>query len=113
MTIKGLLRIGIMFVTASNMRASEPAQVASDQSHADHVADCLQPPVLVQGEPRECKTLLARMAELKVPAVSVAVIHNGVLVWAEGFGVRGPDGKPVTKETLFQAGSISKPVAAM
>ena len=53
------------------------------------------------------------MAELKVPAVSVAVIHNGVLVWAEGFGVRGADKKPVTKETLFQAGSISKPVAAM
>ncbi|WP_213804073.1 serine hydrolase domain-containing protein [Granulicella sp. dw_53] len=53
------------------------------------------------------------MAELKIPAVSVAVVHNGTLVWAEGFGVRGSDGKPVTKETLFQAGSISKPVAAM
>jgi CubicO group peptidase (beta-lactamase class C family) len=113
MTTRAFLRIGIMFVTASNMRASEPVQVASDQSHAAHVIDCLQPPVLVQGDPRECKTLLARMAELKIPAVSIAIVHNGTLVWAEGFGTRGPDGMPVTKGTLFQAGSISKPVAAM
>lgn len=113
MTIKAFLRIGIMLVTVSSMQASEPVQVASGPPQAAHVTDCLQPPVLVQGEPRECKTLAARMAELKIPAVSVAVVHNGTLVWAEGFGARGPDGKPVTKETLFQAGSISKPVAAM
>jgi CubicO group peptidase (beta-lactamase class C family) len=113
MKIKTFLWIGIMFVTVLSVRASEPILVASDNSHAAPVTDCLQPPVLVQGEPRECKTLVARMAELKIPAVSVAVVHNGTLVWAEGFGVRGSDGKPVTKETLFQAGSISKPVAAM
>jgi len=53
------------------------------------------------------------MAELKIPGVSIAVVHNGAVVWAEGYGVRGPDGKPVTKDTLFQAGSMSKPVAAM
>ena len=64
MSIKIFLRLGIMFVTVSNMRASEPILVASDNSHAVPVTDCLQPPVLVQGEPLECKTLLARMAEL-------------------------------------------------
>jgi CubicO group peptidase (beta-lactamase class C family) len=113
MTIMAFLRIGIMLLATWSMRASEPVQVASDQSVAADVTDCIQLPVIVQGGPRECKTLVARMAELKVPAVSVAVIHNGTLVWAEGFGSRGPDGRPVTKETLFQAGSISKPVAAM
>ena len=113
MALKGFLRIGMMFVAASAMRASAQVQAASEPTHAAHVIGCLPPPVLVQGEPRECKTLTARMEELKIPGVSIAVVHNGTVVWAEGFGVRGPDRKPVTKDTLFQAGSISKPVAAM
>jgi CubicO group peptidase (beta-lactamase class C family) len=54
------------------------------------------------------------MTHYETPGVSVAVIHNGRLEWARGFGVRewgAPD--PVTDETLFQAGSISKPVFAL
>src|SRR5882757_1253188 len=113
MTMKIILLFGILLVGASGARASEPAHAASDQSRAAHVTGCLLPPVLVSGEPRECKTLMARMAELKIPGVSIAVVHEGSIVWAEGFGVRGPDGKPVMKDTLFQAGSMSKPVAAM
>lgn len=61
----------------------------------------------------DCHTLADRMAELKIPGVSIAVIHGGVIEWAEGFGVQGTDEKSVTTDTLFQAGSISKPVAAM
>jgi CubicO group peptidase (beta-lactamase class C family) len=53
------------------------------------------------------------MTRLHVPGVSIAVIHNGSIEWARGFGVRQIDGKPVDVETLFQAGSISKPVAAL
>jgi len=53
------------------------------------------------------------MEELHVPGVSVAVVHNGVIEWAQGFGVVQAGGKPVTADTLFQAGSISKPLAAM
>lgn len=57
--------------------------------------------------------LVQRMAALHVTGVSVAVLHNGKLEWARGFGVDQAGGKPVTPETRFQAGSISKPVAAM
>jgi len=53
------------------------------------------------------------MTELHVPGVSVAVVHNGKIEWARGYGVQELGGKPVTEETRFQAGSISKPVAAM
>lgn len=53
------------------------------------------------------------MAADRVPGVSVAVIRRGAIDWARGFGVTGVGGMPVTTETLFQAGSISKPVAAM
>lgn len=110
MTIKPFLLVGLTLVAAFHGAASERLRAAADPAHA---LECLQPPVLVQGEPRACQSLATRMAELKIPGVSVAVLHNGALVWAEGFGTRGPDGKPVTRNTLFQAGSISKPVAAL
>jgi CubicO group peptidase (beta-lactamase class C family) len=106
-------RIGILLLATCTLRASEPAKSTTADAHRYRVTNCLPPPVLVQGEGPECKTLAARMAELKIPGVSVAVVHNGSIEWARGFGVAGPNGKPVTDSTLFQAGSISKPLAAM
>jgi CubicO group peptidase (beta-lactamase class C family) len=58
-------------------------------------------------------TLLERMAELGVPGLSVAVLDDGEIAWARGYGVLDLETRrPVTPETLFLAGSISKPVAA-
>ena len=49
-----------------------------------------------------------------MPGVSVAVINHGEIEWAKGYGLADIHTKtPVTPETLFQAGSVSKPVAAM
>ena len=83
------------------------------QKHIDSVSACLTGPVIVKDEPKACTTLKDRMAALHTPGVSIAVVHNGVIEWAQGFGVVQTGGKPVTADTLFQAGSISKPVAAM
>jgi CubicO group peptidase (beta-lactamase class C family) len=59
-------------------------------------------------------TLEQRMRELGIPGVSIAVIDAGKVAWARAYGLRDTVEKtPVTVETLFQAGSISKPVAAM
>src|ERR1700674_1950700 len=53
------------------------------------------------------------MKAYNVPGLSVAVIDNYQIVWAKGFGVIGTGSStPVKTSTLFQAGSISKPVAA-
>jgi len=59
-------------------------------------------------------SLAERMAFYSVPGVSIAVINEYHLEWARGYGVR-ESGKsdPVTTESLFQAGSVSKPVAAV
>jgi CubicO group peptidase (beta-lactamase class C family) len=57
--------------------------------------------------------LVDRMAFYHVPGVSIAFIHDGKIDWAQGFGVARLNGVPVTSKTLFQAGSVSKPVAAM
>jgi CubicO group peptidase (beta-lactamase class C family) len=58
-------------------------------------------------------TLRQLMDALHVPGLSLAVIDNYKIVWAKGYGVTESGGStPVTTKTLFQAGSISKPVAA-
>ncbi|MCC6131329.1 MAG: serine hydrolase [Acidobacteria bacterium] len=78
-----------------------------------HIQDGILPAVLVKGDPVSPTKLADRMAALHVPGVSIAVIHNGEIEWARGFGVTRVGGPPVTPDTLFQAASISKPVAAL
>jgi CubicO group peptidase (beta-lactamase class C family) len=48
-----------------------------------------------------------RMQTLHVPGVSVAVLDGGKLLWARGYG------EGVNTETVFQAASLSKHVAAL
>lgn len=53
------------------------------------------------------------MATLKVPGLSMAVIDDYGIAWTRTYGVTDTgSNKPVSMTTLFQAGSISKPVAA-
>src|SRR5580704_15234844 len=77
------------------------------------IQDRIPPATLVKGDPVPTAKLADRMAALHVPGVSIAFIHDGKIEWARGFGVTSIGGPPVTPETLFQAASISKPVAAM
>jgi CubicO group peptidase (beta-lactamase class C family) len=57
--------------------------------------------------------LTAVMKLYNDPSLSVAVIDGFKVAWAKGYGTTELGGKsPVTTKTLFQAGSISKPVAA-
>lgn len=58
--------------------------------------------------------VLAAMATLQVPGVSVAVVQGGRMVYAEGFGRRslGEDA-PVTPRTRFMIGSTTKPLTTL
>ena len=54
------------------------------------------------------------MQRFNVPGVSIAVVHDFEIHWAKGYGIADVEtGAAVDSETLFQAASISKPVAAM
>src|SRR5918999_5834960 len=76
------------------------------------VEQSLLPPVLIKGDP--AWTIEERMKFHKVPGLSVAVIKDFKIHWARAYGVKDLETKePVTTETLFQAGSISKSVNAM
>ena len=59
-------------------------------------------------------TIESRMEELNVPGVSIAVFDNNEILWAKGYGVKNKViGEKVDKNTLFQAASISKPIASV
>lgn len=80
---------------------SEPAEILAS----------LEPEVPVAGEPGW--TLAERMEHYDVPAVSLAVWDDYEIVWTAAFGMADVEERiPATARTLFQAGSISKPVAA-
>lgn len=53
------------------------------------------------------------MALYKTPALSVAVIHNGELDWSAAWGQLQTGGASVDCGSLFQAGSIAKPVTLL
>jgi CubicO group peptidase (beta-lactamase class C family) len=100
-------------VTQFAIPQKTPASSAETQQHIKDVEAGLLPSVIIKGNAHPEHSLSERMAALHVNGVSIAVIHHGVIEWAQGFGVRSVGGPPVSAETLFQAGSISKPVAAM
>jgi CubicO group peptidase (beta-lactamase class C family) len=72
------------------------------------------PPISLGDNEPPLQLNLKKLMELyKVPGLSIAVIDNFKIAWAKGYGVTETGtNHPVTVHTLFQAGSISKPVAA-
>jgi len=82
------------------------------ESRISRVEKGLLPQVLVKGDP--AWSIEERMRHYKVPAVSVAVFRDFRVEWARAYGLKDVETKEAaTAETLFQAGSISKPAAAM
>lgn len=54
------------------------------------------------------------MKYYKVPGISISVVKNGEIVWNQAYGVADiKTQRKVDTLTLFQAGSISKPIAAL
>ncbi|HWS56194.1 MAG TPA: serine hydrolase [Pyrinomonadaceae bacterium] len=109
-----LLRVLLPFALALSLSPLPFARAGQNggAARARRVEQGLLPAVLVRGQP--AWTLAERMRHYKTPGVSVAVIRDFKVEWARGYGVKDVEtGEPVTERTLFQAGSISKPVAAM
>jgi CubicO group peptidase (beta-lactamase class C family) len=71
-------------------------------------------PGILWRDPPTPMTLQDRMAHYRVPGVSIGVIHDDQVEWTRGYGVReAGQSDLVTADTLFQIGSISKPVTAV
>jgi CubicO group peptidase (beta-lactamase class C family) len=82
--------------------------------HIDNIERGLLPTRNLAALPSGIATLADEMLRLHVPGVSVAIIHDGKIAWAKGYGVTRAGGNtPITPATLFQAASISKSVTAV
>ncbi|UCC84642.1 MAG: beta-lactamase family protein [Gemmatimonadota bacterium] len=79
----------------------------------ERVENGLPPAVVARGAEMPRTTIGDVLARYHVPGVSVAVINDGRLEWAKGYGVREVGGAPVDTATLFLAGHIGQGVAAL
>jgi len=60
------------------------------------------------------ETITDRMEAHNVPGLSIAVVNDFSLEWSKGYGVLELGGnRPVTSDSLFQAGSVAKAVTAV
>lgn len=92
--------------------ALDEATGGPSNAHTRYVEANLQPPVIKRGD--KPFSLAERMRQYDVPGISIAVIHNGKIDWARGWGVRDTVScAPVTPDTAFQAASISKVATAV
>ncbi|WP_324719930.1 serine hydrolase domain-containing protein [Salinimicrobium sp. HB62] len=97
--------ISLLFHSCGTRKASETEISAIENS--------LSYSIQVKNDP-QFFNLQERMAHYKVPGVSIAVVRDGRLHWTKGYGLANTrTGKEVTTNTLFQAASISKPLAAL
>jgi CubicO group peptidase (beta-lactamase class C family) len=74
----------------------------------------IQPTLQIEGEEVPTYFIEDRLKELNIPGISIAVVNNGKLEWAKGYGFADKsENRMVDTLTMFLAGSISKPVAAI
>ena len=94
----------------TNCFAQEDTQI---QSEINAIENSLIKNIQIKDSIKEFN-ILERMEFYSVPGVSIAVVENGKIKWAKGYGYANTDTETkVNANTLFQAGSISKPLSAL
>lgn len=110
----GLSTLSTLVFLLAAILAASPATAQDPDPRIAAIEGGLSGSIQVKGQAMERFTISDRMEHYNVPGVSVAVLEGGEVAWAKGYGVADVvTGEPVTVLTLFQAASISKPVAAM
>jgi CubicO group peptidase (beta-lactamase class C family) len=105
--MKTLFLMMCLAATAGFAATPPPPVIAS-------MEQSVTPPVVIHGEQHPPVSLAMRMSQLHVNAVSIAVIRDGKLDWARAYGFADKERNiAATPDTLFQAGSISKPLTAL
>ena len=108
------LLVVVALVCACALSSSALSGQASVEQRIARIEAHLVPGIVVKGGPPQALTMDDRMRALHTPAVSMAVLNDGAIEWARGYGVlKAGAPERATPHTRFQAASISKPVAAM
>jgi CubicO group peptidase (beta-lactamase class C family) len=104
----------ILILCAATRPDSRPDQASSELAAQIRRVENGIPPIPISDSAPPLRLSLEQLMQTyKVPGLSLAVIDNFKIAWAKGYGVtEAGSHNPVTIHTLFQAGSISKSVAA-
>ncbi|MBA3238369.1 MAG: beta-lactamase family protein [Parachlamydiaceae bacterium] len=105
----------LLFIVSFFMLTSLSSQTAKEQqSKQSRVENGLRNKVSIAGEKISKANILERMKYYQIQGISIAVINNSKVDWAQGYGhiTNNEASAPVDKHTLFQAASISKPITA-
>ncbi len=107
-------RISVLFLAAILLQCAPKESSISLSDEIRQIENGLAEVIQVKGESPTTFSIEEQMKKFNVPGLSIAVVREGKLRWAKGYGIANSEtGTKVNERTLFQAGSISKPVAAL
>lgn len=109
-----LLSAPVLFFSCKQKENNQnPAYSEAIESKINQVENNLGTWVQIEGDTASL-TLASRMKQYNIRGLSIAVIRNYKIEWARGYGTMdAATNEPVTTQTLFQAGSISKSLNAV
>ena len=118
-TRKIITALTLSLCLASLLGCAEPETLPASLSPAEESKEAnllktgLAERIRIEGQEVDFQSLAQRQALYNVPGVSVAYMKNGQLAWTTQSGVKDLTTELVVDEnTVFQAGSISKPAFA-
>jgi CubicO group peptidase (beta-lactamase class C family) len=102
-------------VRARSAASRAPSGAASPREQPPRAPDAARPRPLDAAGTRALAAFIEEArARLEVPGASVAVVVGGEVVYERGFGVRAlGSSEPVTPDTLFLLGSVTKSMTTM
>jgi len=90
------LIVAMLFVYIGTAKAQDSSNVPARKDYTE-VVDALRPFIQQQ------------MSDKELPALSIAIVDDQQIVWAQGFGLADPKAKtPATADTVYRIGSVSK-----
>lgn len=111
--------IPIFICLVSLLGCAEPKTLAASPTPAEELQEAnllktgLTERIRIEGQEVDYQSLEQRQAHYDVPGVSIAFMRNGQLAWTMQSGVKDlTTGLTIDENTVFQAGSISKPAFA-
>ncbi|PRO68352.1 serine hydrolase domain-containing protein [Alteromonas gracilis] len=104
--------VSLLGCTESKTLPASPS-AAQESQEANLLKTGLTERIRIEGQEVDYQSLEQRQAHYDVPGVSVAFMRNGQLAWTMQSGVKDVTTElDVDENTVFQAGSISKPAFA-
>ena len=109
-----IVLITILISCQSSDNTKDNVQISKEDSiHLSNIENNLIPFYSIEGETLR-KTIPQMMREDNIAGVSMAFIDKGRIAWTKCYGFANiEDSIVVTPQTVFQIGSVSKPVATM